>query len=335
MLWRVRTTLADRPGNLASIALACGQAELNIVSLQVFPTTPLVTDELVVRAPEGWTDVRVAEVFERAGGATVAATRVDDDAIADPAIRYLRGVHEVLEDGRDIADVLHELLETEPPDVADYAGHDVMVLTRRDGSELQIGRAVPFTAVEHERARAMLSLVSDAGIDVPLITPSPLHDSIPAVREATLADIGLVSALHERCSVDTLYDRYQVPLKMPMTTRMARRLVVPDHGCALVVQVGADAVGHGVLALDDDVWTFRLIIEDAWQGQGIGALLLRQAAGRAKGEGAERLTFVTAGSNDGLLRAVGDAGFVARVERHDGNVHITVPLRDVREVRTG
>jgi GNAT superfamily N-acetyltransferase len=274
-------------------------------------------------------------VFEQAGGADVSATRVGDDAIADAPTRYLNGVHQVLEEGRDIADVLGELLETGPPDVADYTGHDVMALRRRDGSELQITRAVPFTAVEHARAQAMLSLVSDAGVDVPLITPSPLHGSAPLVRQATLADIEAVSALHERCSVDTLYDRYQVPLKMPMTTRMVRRLVVPDTGCALLVQVGPDVVGHGVLELVDDAWTFQLIVEDAWQGQGLGTRLMRHAAGRAKGEGAERLTFVTAGSNDNLLRAVGEAGFVARVERHDGNVHITVPLRDVRAVQAG
>ena len=84
-----------------------------------------------------------------------------------------------------------------------------------------------------------------------------------------------------------------------------------------------------------DIWTFQLIIEDAWQGQGLGTRLMIHAAGRAKHEGAARLTFVTAGSNDKLLRAVGSAGFVARVERHDGNVHITVPLRDVRAVVAG
>jgi hypothetical protein len=62
---------------------------------------------------------------------------------------------------------------------------------------------------------------------------------------------------------------------------------------------------------------------------------MKLAAGRARQEGAARLTFVTAGSNDRLLRAVGRAGFVARVERHDGNVHITVPLRDVRAIAAG
>lgn len=331
MLWRVRTTLTDRPGILAEMALACGRADVNILTLQVFPTTPRVTDELVVSAPEGWTDVMVATLFEEAGGSDVSATRVSDASVADSATRYLRGVHEVLEEGRDVAEVLHELLETEPPDVADYAGHDVLRLNRRSGSELRISRAVPFTDIERARAQALLSLVGDAGADVPLIIPS-VRDAVPVVRVAGLADIEAVSAMHERCSIDTLYERYQVPLKMPMTTRMARRLVVPDHGTALIVQVGTDVVGHGVLELLDETWTFQLIVEDSWQNRGLGTRLMRLAAGHAKDAGAARLTFVTAGSNDRLLRAVGRAGFVARVERHDGNVHITVPLREVRSI---
>jgi GNAT superfamily N-acetyltransferase len=252
--------------------------------------------------------------------------------LVDAPTRYLRGVHDVLEEGRSVEEVLRELLETEPPDVADYVGHDVLALSRRSGTELRITRAVPFTPVERERAQALMSLVGDAGADVPMITPSVRETSVPRVREATLTDIEAVSALHERCSVQTLYERYQVPLKMPMTTRMARRLVVPDHGAALLIEAGSDVVGHGVLQLVDDVWTFQLIIEDAWQGQGLGTRLMIHAAGRAKHEGAARLTFVTAGSNDKLLRAVGNAGFVARVERHDGNVHITVPLREVRSI---
>jgi GNAT superfamily N-acetyltransferase len=334
MLWRVRTTLADRPGNLAEIALACGRAGVNIHALQVFATTPRVTDELVVGAPQGWTDVMVADLFAAAGGSDVSATRVGEASLEDAPTRYLQGVHDVLESGRGVVEVLHELLETEPPDVADYAGHDVLTLTRRDGTELTVSRAVPFTDVERSRAQALLSLVGDAGADVPLITPASRTES-PVVRQAGLADIEAVSALHERCSVDTLYQRYQVPLKMPMTTRMARRLVMPDHGVALVVQVGADVVGHGVLELVDETWTFQLIVEDAWQDHGLGTRLMRVAAQRARQDGAARLTFVTAGSNDRLLRAVGRAGFVARVERHDGNVHITVPLRDLRATATG
>lgn len=325
MTWRVRTTLDDRPGILAQIAAACGGANINIIGMQVFPSHDEVTDEFIVTAPSGLTDVEIAQVFSQAGGKSVAVTRIEDEAVTDTPTRYLRGVHQILEEGRDIEGVLRELLDTAPPDVADYAGHDVLDLTRRNGSTLRISRAVPFTPIERARAQALLSLVSDAGHDVPLISPSSNYP-LPIVRVATLADIDAVAALHARSSVKTLYNRYQIPLRMPMTTRMARRLVLPDDGIALVVQIGLDLVGHGILEPDADRWTFQLIIEDAWQARGLGSMLIKQAAGRAKGLGADHLTFITVGSNDTLLRAVGSAGFVARVERHDGNVYITVPL---------
>lgn len=329
----MRATFPDRPGLLGRIARACGDADVNIVGMQVFSTRPTVTDEFVVEAGDGWSDVGLATLFEEAGGTAVAVTRADGDAALDAPTRYLEAVHEVLEEGRDVEEVLRELLAVEPPDVADYAGHDVLDLQRRNGTTLRISRAVPFTAVERARAQALFSLVSDAGVDVPLIAPSPRHP-VPLVRVAGLADIDAVAALHERCSVDTLYTRYQVPLRMPMTTRMARRLVVPESGLAIVVQVGLDVVGHGVLEPDAGEWVFQMLVEDAWQGRGFGTLMVKHAARHAKAQGAERLTFVSAGSNDQLLRAVGAAGFVARVERHDAAVHVTVPLAGVRAAET-
>lgn len=328
MPWRVRTTLDDRPGILAEIAQACGRAGLNIVSMQVFGIADRVTDEFVVDGPLD--ELAVAQVFTEAGGTDVAVTRIEDGAVVDAPTRYLEAVHQVLEEGRDVEDVLRELLATEPPDVADYAGHDVLDLVRRGGTTLRISRAVPFTPAERSRAQALLSLVSDAGADLPLIAPSTTHP-IPLVREATLADIDAVAALHSRCSVETLYARYQTPRRMPMTTRLARRLVVPEHGVALVAQAGLDVVGHAVLepGPDSDTprWTGQVLVEDAWQHRGIGTMLVRQCAGTVREQRGEALTFLSAGSNDALLRSVGGAGFVARVERHDDVVHITVPLR--------
>lgn len=335
MLWRIRTTLPDRPGSLAGITSACGERDIDIIRMQVFPTTPFVTDEFVVEAPNGEGDLGIAALFEAAGGSDVAVTRAGEESMDDPLLRYLAGVEQILEEGRNVEDVLHELLEVAPPDVVDYSGHDVLELTRRDGTRLRISRAVPFTSAERARAQALLSLVGDAaGADLPLIAPTSQH-AVPLVRAATIADIDAVAALHERCSIDTLYTRYQAPLPMPMTTRMARRLVSPEDGLALVVQVGLDVVGHGVLESSAEMWTFQLLIEDAWQGRGLGTILVKQAAGRAKALGAQRLTFVSAVSNDRMLRAVGAAGFVARVERREEAVHITVPLSAVRALHAG
>ena len=240
----------------------------------------------------------------------------------------------MLEEGRDVEAVLAELLETEPPDVADYAGHDVLDLTRRDGSRVRISRAVPFTAVERTRAQALVSLLGDEDIDLAVVSPPP-GQSVPLIRAATLSDVDAVAALHERCSMDTLYERYQVPLRMPMNPRMARRLVAPNRGQAVVVQVGLDVVGHGVLELVESTWTFQVLIEDAWQGRGLGTTLIKHGAALAKTQGADRLTFITAGSHDVLLRTVGNAGFLARIERRDGMVHISVPLAAVRAIATG
>ncbi|MFZ0141347.1 MAG: GNAT family N-acetyltransferase [Aeromicrobium sp.] len=334
MLWRIRTTLPDRPGSLAGITSACGERGIDIIRMQVFPTTPFVTDEFVVEAPDAAGDLEIAALFESAGGSDVAVTRAGEESLDDPLLRYLAGVEQILEEGRNVEDVLHELLDVAPPDVVDYSGHDVLQLTRRNGTRLRISRAVPFTSAERARAQALLSLVGDAGADLPLIAPTSQH-AVPLVRAAAIADIDAVAALHERCSIDTLYTRYQAPLPMPMTTRMARRLVSPKDGLALVVQMGLDVVGHGVLESSAEIWTFQLLIEDAWQGRGLGTILVKQAAGRAKALGAQRLTFVSAGSNDRMLRAVGAAGFVARVERREEAVHITVPLSAVRALHAG
>lgn len=334
MLWRVRTTFVDRPGILAETATACGAADVNILSMQVFAMGERVTDVFVVSAPEGWTDLEVAELFESAGGAQVSVTRVDQGATVDSATRYMQGLREVLENGRDVADVLAELLETEPPDVADYAGHDAMEVGRRNGSALTISRAGPFTSVEKERAEAFFALTRRAIAAQAQVTALPTS-TLPVVRTATLADVEAVAALHERCSDKTLFERYQIPMQLPMTARMTRRLVAPDSGVALVAQHGRDVVGHALLEPIDDTWTLRMLVQDSQAHAGLETLLVRQAARHAKASGADRLTLVSAESNDTLLRAVGNAGFMARIERRDGSVHISVPLSAVRSLGTG
>ena len=115
-----------------------------------------------------------------------------------------------------------------------------------------------------------------------------------------------------------------------IAARMVRRLLVPETGVALVAQSGLEVVGHALVESFDQAWNCELLVEDAWQGRGIGTMLVKSAAAHARSECAERMTFITAGSNDRLLKVIGAAGFVARVERHQDRVHITVPLSGVR-----
>lgn len=165
--------------------------------------------------------------------------------------------------------------------------------------------------------------------------PGPAPGSLPQVREARLTDQQGLAAMHLRCTSDTLYRRYQAPLKAPITRRMARRLVSPESGIALVAKLESSVIGHAVVMPANDTWHCQLIVEDAWQGRGVGTMLVKAAAAHAKFTGSQRLTFITAGSNERLLRVIGASGFAARVERHLDNLHITVPLTEVRGVPAG
>jgi GNAT superfamily N-acetyltransferase len=93
-----------------------------------------------------------------------------------------------------------------------------------------------------------------------------------------------------------------------------------------VVQSGLDLVAHAVLERADGRWTFRVLVEDAWRGRGLTSTLIKHGARVARDRAHERLTIVTHASDDRVLRAVGSAGFVARIERHDDELHVTVPL---------
>ncbi len=72
MLWRLRTTLPDRPGSLAALARQCGEAGVNIVGLQVFPGADEVTDEVVLSCPDDWDLGRVSELLQGAPAANAS-----------------------------------------------------------------------------------------------------------------------------------------------------------------------------------------------------------------------------------------------------------------------
>jgi ribosomal protein S18 acetylase RimI-like enzyme len=157
MLWRVRTVLPDRPGALAELARACGEAGVNILGLQIFPGVEGVTDELVLQVPDDWLDADVAALLARAGGQPT---------------RYVQAARSILAQPASFPEVVARLFDAEPDrdpadpaDVMDLVVHDVLV---------QVRRGAPFTATEHARGAALAGLVtdvlertSDAGLPVP------------------------------------------------------------------------------------------------------------------------------------------------------------------------
>ncbi len=154
MLWRVRATLADRPGALATLAQHCGEREVNILALQIFPGVEGVTDELVLSAPDGWSLSDVAGLVEAAGGTQVSVGVCTEQALVDGPTRYLTAVRQVLHGAERLPTVLARLLDALPVD----AGRPRRPADRRPGLagrrlRLGAGGAPPYDAVHTDRAR--------------------------------------------------------------------------------------------------------------------------------------------------------------------------------------
>jgi len=159
MLWRVRTTLPDRPGALALLAEQCGLAEINILGLQIFPGVEAVTDELVLRAPDEWAPERLVALVEASGGTAVRVMPCTEAALTDQPTRYVQAARAIVARPTAFPEVVARLFDAEAEPPGD--GDDAMELTVGD-VVVQIWRAASFTATEHARGSALAALVTDA-----------------------------------------------------------------------------------------------------------------------------------------------------------------------------
>lgn len=159
MLWKMRISLADRPGSLSAVAHRCGEAGVNIVGMQVFPGIESVTDELVVESPDDWTEDDLRALAQAAGAAFIDAHRTREGVLLDQATRHVEAARTILGDPARFPEIVARLLDAEadpiegrPADTMDLVVGDVVV---------QVHRTTPFTATEHTRGASMAGLVTD------------------------------------------------------------------------------------------------------------------------------------------------------------------------------
>lgn len=94
--------------------------------------------------------------------------------------------------------------------------------------------------------------------------------------------------------------------------------IVRDAGTADEEEI---AVARAVV--DDSArghWDFAIVVADAWQGRGLGALLLGQLLQAARAAGATVLGGITLAENRGMLALARKLGFHARREPGDATV---------------
>jgi ribosomal protein S18 acetylase RimI-like enzyme len=295
MLWRVRTTLPDRPGSLAVLARSCGEAGVNILGLQIFPGIEAVTDELVLRTPEGWGLPEIARLVEASGGLAVSAAPCTEAALSDQPTRYVQAARTILAQPASFPEVVATLFDAEadPDPGALGAVQDVMDMTVGE-VQVQVRRTAPFTATEHARGAAMAELVSDV-----------LARGREAATSATPGRrVGAGSTPEYVLEGDAV------------------RAMIDD------TPVGLAVVGDPVD--DPEVRPVTLRVDPAWQRRGIGTRLLVDAARLAGAMGAAEILLTTRADNQAVLPMVLAAGLRARIRMAADELTVRVPVHSLK-----
>ncbi|AEA22641.1 GNAT family N-acetyltransferase [Pseudonocardia benzenivorans] len=338
-LWRVHVELEDRPGRLGELATVVGKAGCDIVSLHVVgePSDDgAVTDELLVRVPD---DVDAGTLVDAIGSAGIPCTllvRADAAELSDAATTALALARMVAADPgsapRAVATMLRARLVA-----AEAPAHPHSHTLRVGAQQVRLGRAWPFTATELSRAAALLELSAQLGLSAPRrAAPCDdrillLHDgSEVRLRPATVDDALLVAALHARCSPETRLARFGSPTPRLAPGLLQAVLAGENGGQAVLASTAEGGSAVGLVTLQDrqdDTLMLTVVVEDAWQGRGLGTALVRRAVDLALTAGAEAIAASSAvGGDMRLARLLRRAGLRPTARLIGDSVVVRAPL---------
>ena len=194
------------------------------------------------------------------------------------------------------------------------------------------GRAWPFTATELSRAAALLELAAQLALRPRASAPREHRDlllrdgSEIRLREVTASDGPLVAALHARCSPQTRRSRFLSPTPRLAPGQLAGLLGGEDGTGRAVLAVTADGGSAvGLATVDRPVGgcaELAVLVEDAWQGRGLGTALLRAAVEIAMADGADEVTGRARTDDVGVMRMLRRAGLRPTAEIVDGTVRL-------------
>jgi len=337
-LWRIRATVADRPGFLSVLTASLALRGVNILTVQVHTTEAGAVDDFLVDAPAELTAADLVAAVERGRGRNCWVTRSEARGLVDQPTRALGLASRLVRDPDELGEALRTLLSADsvvwrPHADVDAPEPETMRLADPAGGAFEVLRAAPsFTPAEYARAQALVDLagvVARQAVDrVVLVLPDGAE---LVVRPAVPDDLPELRAMHQRCSVRSLHRRYPVSAGEPGADRL-RRLLTPANGLTLLAGVGGvDGEPERVVAManlvaEGEVGEVALLVEDGWQRRGLGAALLRRLVGHATRAGYAALLAHTRADNVGMLRLVDRLYRLGSVDRDGNLLTLTVPL---------
>ncbi|MFI6345378.1 GNAT family N-acetyltransferase [Streptomyces sp. NPDC050560] len=338
-LWRLRTTVRDEPGSLAALSGALAGLGVDILSLQTHPLPSGTVDEFLLRAPGAVTASEISRTVAAAGGRDSWTERVDAHDLVDAPTRVIALATRTALDPAELPLALRGLLgrctvrSLPAPDAVEVPPEGrldgtVLRLRAPDGGTITVERPhLPFTPAEFARARALVELDARLGPRLPHghdVVALPKGSAV-TLRRAGQGDLEAARALHARCSERTLRQRYHGPVQD--ADRYLDHLLSPRFGRTLAAQTPSGrivALGH--LLWDGDETEAALLVEDDWQGRGIGGELLRRLVATAADEGAEGVYAVTHVSNTAMVSAMRGLGLPLDYQVEEGTLVVTARL---------
>ncbi|MDE3723739.1 GNAT family N-acetyltransferase [Nocardiopsis sp. N85] len=339
-LWRIRTAVEDRPGGLAGLVDALAGRGGNIVGLSIHTDVTGVVDEFVVDIPDDH-GAALRALQEHCPAGTVTAVPAHRREVGDDVTRALLLTARLRSHPNRLPAALAELLMA---DEAHWTN-----LTRAEGvDESEPGTAMlvpvgplrgvlvrrashPFTWTESSRADALVRSVMPSTGPVPTDRTIRTNEGTAlSLRQVRETDAPAVVDLHRRCSPETVRGRYLAGMREP-TPQMLRVFCDPDRGLTLAVRTQGEehpvALAHLMYTLDPGVGEIAFLVEDGWQGRGVGTALTRALTVIAADWGLAEVRAETTLSNTAMLRIM--RRFGAAVRTQEGSyVHARLPVAE-------
>ncbi|MFG1700120.1 GNAT family N-acetyltransferase [Nonomuraea sp. NPDC049309] len=279
---RIRTTVDERPGRLASLAAALADRGGNILGLSVQSDAEGTVDEFVADIPAAPETVR--EALEAAGGRRVQVVPATAHELTDEPTRALLLASRLRSMPWRLPELLAELLRADDARwiygeaVSDLPDPTQLVVPVAPKRAVRLRRAeLPFTLTEAARAAAFARLAQPAPEQTTSERAIKLSDGVEVtVRPLTSIYREAVRDLHDRCSPESRRFRYFTAMPT-LPPRLFDRLCDRNKGYSLVAGHDGQVVGMANLLFTPDpgIAEMAFLVEDRWQGRGLGTALAR------------------------------------------------------------